>query len=172
MILKNYYNNPIDQKTELYNNKTIHDLKMAMLSFVYGANGEYREKNKYLFDEWAKTKDNFSEFNLTQWSIAEFIGYFDVPREYIELCLQNDNIIPDATIIFNIDMLYSNDQRINRMMEQNIDSLVIDSMYTTSDGIFRDNLIYEKTIEAINSGKDISIYDINKIVEADKKENN
>jgi len=44
-------------------------------------------------------------------------------------------------------------------------------MYMASDGIFRDDLIYEKTVEAINSEKNISINDINKAIEADKKEN-
>ena len=57
------------------------------------------------------------------------------------------------------------------MIEQNIASVIIDSMYMTSDGIFRDDLIYEKTVEAINSEKNISIDDINKAIEADKKEN-
>jgi len=146
-LIENYYNNPENRKAELYNKRAIFDLKSAMLGYVYGPNGEYQDKTKHLFDEWSDTKDGFSHFNLTQWSVVEFIEYFDVPREYVEAYLKGDNMINGADITFNVDMMYSNDQRIDWMIKQGVDAVVIDDMYSSRDGIFRDDLMEANNID-------------------------
>ena len=111
---------------------------------------------------------DFTGNSNSQWSIAELVRNFDIPKEkFINLYTWSRKYDEYKKFQYNIDLLY-NDQRLDYMIEQGVDAAVIDSMYSTSDGIFRDDLIYEMTIKAIQQGEEITINDINIAVEADK----
>lgn len=98
--------------------------------------------------------------NRREWSIAELIKEFNIPRSTVENiineCNQNDNI----TYEYNLDLIYTEDARIDFMIENNIDAVVIDAMYSTSDGIFKDDIIYEMVVEKISSDEIVTTDDL------------
>lgn len=106
--------------------------------------------------------------DVRQWNIAEFVREFAITREDFENIL--NSLISENLWLYdiNIDLLFNNDYRLDYLIENAVDAAIIDNMYSSNDGIFRDELIYQQIIEAINSGKDISIEEINKIIEIDR----
>jgi hypothetical protein len=116
------------------------------------------------------TRNNYAGNGIRLFSIVEFIRKYDVPKdEFIELLhshLYKWDQYPE--IEYNVDLIYSNDPRLEFMLNQNVDPAVIDRMYQTNDGIFRDDLIYGLAVEAINNGREARISEVNRAIEADR----
>ena len=153
-LIEKYYTTPWWEKDELM-------LKGAEYSIKYNLVDYSSDENR----------ERYVGNGIIEFNIIEFVRDNNVPKdEFVKLTISAlqgyDEYI---NVQYNVDLIYSSDPRLDYMIEQHIDSAIIDSMYMTSDGIFRDDLIYEKTVEAINSGKDISIDDINKAIKEDKE---
>ena len=151
-LIEQYYTTPYYEKEELMTKLAEYRVKWCLLDY----SGE--NINFYAGD------------GIRQFNIVSFVKDNNVSKEeFIRLITLGLYAYDEyKNFQYNTDLIYSNDPRLDYMIEQGIDAAVIDSMYLTNDGIFRDDLIYEKTVEAINSGRDISIYEINEIIKADK----
>ena len=118
-------------------------------------------------DEMDKYRGN----GIRLFSMYEFVKKHDFPRDEFEKIVAET--VAKYTLHYNIqydiDMIYSTDERIDFMIKNGVDAEIIDNSYQTCNGFFRTDLIYQKVYESINAGGKITIEEILREVAFDRQ---